>query len=459
MSNKKHLISIFFLFCLNNLFSQNRQILYGFAENPQTLLLNPGAETNFKYHIGVPLLSGFSGNIGSTNVVIADLFLKDNIDFTTKFNAVLSKLETTDHINFNLQVDVLSGGYRYDDKTYFSFGFYEEFDFIGYFPKDVATLLNEGNAAYLNRSFSLSQLLLKTDLIGVLHAGITRKRTERLTVGARVKIYSSSLSIKSSNNSGSFTTVLGSENIYRHHLENINVSIQTSGILDNNVAINDYSSIYKDTFLGGNLGLGFDMGFTYHSTPQLEFSASIIDVGFIKHKKKNTTYTAKGTYSFDGINFGYDPANPRDYWQELETDFKTKISTDNNNDSYISWRPAKVNASVKYKYGEVRLNTACYDTSKMYYSNAIGLQLFTVFRPLKPEFALTAFYEKAFTENLLTKVTYTIDQFSATNVGLGLSTKLGNVSIFGMIDNVFKLEEFTTANNVSVQFGINLIYN
>ena len=37
----------------------------------------------------------------------------------------------------------------------------------------------------------------------------------------------------------------------------------------------------KNTLLGGNLGLGLDMGITYHITPQLQFSGSILDLGFI----------------------------------------------------------------------------------------------------------------------------------------------------------------------------------
>ena len=60
-------------------YSQNKQLLYGFAEMPNTLLSNPGAETNFKFHAGIPGLSGLSFNIGSSEATIADLFLNDKI--------------------------------------------------------------------------------------------------------------------------------------------------------------------------------------------------------------------------------------------------------------------------------------------------------------------------------------------------------------------------------------------
>ena len=45
---------------------------------------------------------------------------------------------------------------------------------------------------FFNRSFSVSQAIMKADLIGVLHAGISKKIDEKLTIGGRFKIYSSS---------------------------------------------------------------------------------------------------------------------------------------------------------------------------------------------------------------------------------------------------------------------------
>jgi hypothetical protein len=35
---------------------------------------------------------------------------------------------------------------------------------------------------------------------------------------------------------------------------------------------------------GGDLGLGFDLGLTYY-LKNIQFTASILDVGFIKHSK------------------------------------------------------------------------------------------------------------------------------------------------------------------------------
>jgi hypothetical protein len=54
----KKLVLIFVLVLTVNIFSHNKKVLYDFAGLPQTLLLNPDLETNLKFHIGLPLLSG-----------------------------------------------------------------------------------------------------------------------------------------------------------------------------------------------------------------------------------------------------------------------------------------------------------------------------------------------------------------------------------------------------------------
>ena len=439
-------------------FSQNKQVLYDFAELPQTLLLNPGAETNYKFHIGVPLLSGISAEVGITGFVLTDLFLSDNRTINDKVTDVLTSLKSRDYIKFNTQVELLSGGFRYKDKMYFSFGFYEEIDAIGYFPKDIITLLNEGNAAYLNRRFNLSQLNYKVDVLGVLHAGITKKVHDKLTLGGRFKIYSSSLNLETSNNTGTFITTLGNDNIYRHYLNNINVNFKTSGLIENGEYINDASTYINNSLLGGNLGAGFDIGLTYHISKQLEFTGSIIDVGFIHHKKNIKNTFATGDYIFEGIEFLYDAANTN-YWADLDADFKEKVPTGDNNDSYISWRPTKINAALKYSFGE-RRSKFCYDdTYKDFFTDAVGIQLYSVFRPVSPQLELTGFYRKSLSNKLHAKFTYTIDDYSFYNIGAGISAQVGKVNIYGMVDNVLKFHDLASANSISLQLGINLIFN
>ena len=60
---------------------------------------------------------------------------------------------------------------------------------------------------------------------------------------------------------------------------------------------NDFT-IGKYIMNSGNLGTGFDLGFTYKITPDLVVSSSVLDMGKIKWKKNLNTMIYKGEYQF-----------------------------------------------------------------------------------------------------------------------------------------------------------------
>ena len=311
------IIVLIFTFLIGlNSFSQNKQVLYDFAGLPQTLLLNPGLETDYKFHIGMPLLSGISSEIKSTGFSLSEIFSVNNNTINDKISAVLNKIDANDYLKVNTQIEVFSAGFRFDKKTYVSFGFYQELDAIGYLPKDALTLINEGNTSYLNKSFSISEMIYKLDVLGVIHAGISRKVSDKLTLGGRFKVYSSALNLETTNNQGTFTTRLGNNNMYIHHLDNVNFNARTSGLISNNEYISDASTYIENSLLGGNLGAGVDVGFTYHVTPQLQFSGSLIDFGFVQHTKNIKNNLIEGSFTFEGIEFEFD--SNRNYWGELD---------------------------------------------------------------------------------------------------------------------------------------------
>ena len=430
-----------------------QHIAFSFGETPQTLMLNPGSETNYKSHYGIPVLSNFQLTIGNTGFQMGDLFSNDSRSFNEKFEKLLNQLSPDDYINLNTKVDVLSFGYRYNNKTYISVGFYEELDLMVYFPKDAIEGLYYGNDPFFNRSFSISQAIMKADLMGVLHAGISKKIDEKLTIGGRFKIYSSSLNVETNNNSGSITTTTNNINISRLTLQNLDAGVSTSGI------DNIEEDVLSNTFLGGNLGIGFDVGLTYHFSPQIEFTGSILDLGFIKHSKNTRNFTAIGNYVLDGINFEYNSDDPIDYWEQLSIDFNSRIPNEETEDAYTSWRPMKLNAALKYSFGE-RRNKFCYTkTHKQYYYNSIGFQMHTIMRPLKPQFSFTSFYEKSLSQKIHTKFTHTINDYSSTIFGAGASLQLGKLHVFGALDNVLGVRDLSTLNTISLNFGLNIIIN
>ena len=71
--------------------------------------------------------------------------------------------------------------------------------------------------------------------------------------------------------------------------------------------------------------------------------------------------------------------------------------------------------------------------------NAFGLQLYSIFRPLKQQFAFTSFYEKYFSKSVYAKVTYTVDNYAYANIGEAVSAQFRNINFYGILNNITKL--------------------
>lgn len=455
--------TIFFIILLITIkmSSQNKQVLYDFADLPQTFLLNPAIEPSYKFHVGLPFLSGISSNIGSSNFKLTDIFANDGRNINDKISSVINSISSRDFGAINTQIEIINAGFRLRDNYYINFGFYQEIDAIGYFPRDLLVFFNEGNATNLNRPFSASNIRYKFDYLGVLHAGISKKINDKLSVGGRLKIYSSSINLQSNNNTGTFTTVNGQNSVYRHVFSNVNVNLLTSGLIENNEYVDDAKSIVNNTFFGSNanVGLGFDFGLNYKISDQLQFSASLLDIGYITYKNNIKNTRISGDHIFEGVEFEYDANSNIDYWGQIDQAFKDQLPNTEDEVAYTSFRPVKLNAALKYSFGEQR-RLLCYDdVYKDYYTDALGVQLFNFFRPLSPQLALTAFYEKAISKKTRSKITYTIDDFSYANIGFGFSTQVSKLNFYALVDNILEFSNLSSANSISFQLGFNLIFN
>ena len=458
---------VVFLICLfiaNNLIAQNKQLLYNFTDIPQSLMTNPGADVKYKWYAGVPFLSGISMNVGSSGFSAYDLFANDGVDFNTKLRSVLSKTTHDDVLSLNQKLELFSGGFRIgteDNRSYLSFGLYQEFDFLSYVPQDIATLAIDGNKNYMGKRFNLADLSAKADLLSVFHIGIHKKIQDNLIVGARAKIYSSIFNASSISNAGYIYTNTSIDSYYEQIVYS-NLQLNTSGFAQYNDANNTSNAgddIKKGMLLGGNLGLGLDLGLTYYPQSNVQFTASVIDLGYISHSKEVESYSYKGFYNYKGLvpHFNNENAAQANY-----QDFKNAIVEETTNTSYTTWRPTKFNTSAQYSFEEERVvdgSCNCEGTDpSIFYKSTVGAQLFAMTTPKSPLYALTAFYKRNFSRSFQMKATYTADSFSFTNVGLGMSTKVGPVNFYVLADNLLSYADVSKANSLSFQLGLNLIF-
>lgn len=458
------------LFCCSLVVSaQNKQILYGLEEVPQNLLLNPGGEVAFKSHFGIPFLSQLHVNAGASGVTVYDILGRSETDINTRIRNKIFELKNTDFFTATQQLEIINIGWRGKNDIYFSAGMYQELDFILYFPRDLAILAWEGNRQYIDYNFDLGDLNTTADLLTVYHFGLNKKISDKWTLGARFKVYSSMFNYRSVNNTGTFVTREGdgNTNIYEHTVENANVSVETSGyasLRELDGASQVTSEILGRAFFGGNLGVGVDIGGTYHVTDRLKATASVLDVGAIFHSKDVETYRARGSYTLNGIELIFPPLSDDEtaipYYENLGDEIEREIPVDTLNSGYSQWRPVKMNASLSYGFGRVLGRSGACDCLNMGgakdYDQQVGVQYYSIFRNKGPQMAGTLFYYRRFANFLAAKATYTVDPYSASNIGVGLVADVGKVNFYIAADNLLKYGNIAKANQVSLQFGFNI---
>ncbi|HEA21593.1 MAG TPA: hypothetical protein ENH87_11810 [Pricia antarctica] len=450
---------------------QNKQLLYDFTEIPQAGMINPGMETDFQWYGGVPVLSGIMLQAGSSGISVNDIFANDGLDINDKIRErAIFGMKPSDELSGTFQVEFLNFGFRgRNPDNFYSAGMYMEGDAIGYWFRDYAILAIEGNADRLNERFDLSHLKTRGALVNVFHIGLNKRIDRNLTIGGRAKIYSSIFDFDSTHNTGYLVTTEGESNIFATTL-NADMELRTSGARalynardDDNVA----GTAIKRAFFGGNLGVGIDLGFTYHLNEQTVLTGSLLDVGFISHTNETKNYTLKGSATVEGVIITPEGTiNPdTDFYQDLINGIEETVPYEQNNDSYINFRPTKLYASLRYNFGEQiarKGNCECginatRNTLRSKYANSVGGQIYMINRPRGPQTALTGFYQRRFGNSIAVKGTYTVDKFSYTNLGLGLNLQLGPVNLYAMADNLLAYRNLADSRYASFQLGLNII--
>ncbi len=448
---------------------QNKQLLYNVNALPQSLMGNPGANIDFDGHIGFPFLSGFSLAAGSSGVNVYDVFEDSETNINERITAVMRRLTHKDYVTAHQQLEIISLGWRLNRDHYLSAGIYQEMDVFTYFPKDPAILAREGNQNYIGVPFDFSHASFTGEFLTVYHAGINRIMNRNLTVGARIKFYSGIFNVESTDNTGTFLTIEtpGGPNYYRHFANNLNVVVNTSGfasLRDNNTTVQEASSdLLGKAFFGGNIGVGLDMGGTYKIRENLEISGSILDLGLMWQREDVETYTYRGTYQTDGIEPLFPEILPNGqtfpYWDEWEDEIDRNLVDETLHESYVTLRPFKLNGAIEFGFGENIIPCDYRVEGKKSHHSRLGVHLFGIKRPKDFKFALSTYYDRQLNDNLRMKVSYTIDDYSYSNIGLLLSTRLKSFNFYIAADNLIGYFNLAKSYYQSVQFGFQFVIN
>ena len=290
--------------------------------------LNPALAPGRGY-LNLPVIGTFNASVNSSTLGYQDVM--DIIDNTEggdffKSDAFINKLDNLNNLNVNLSTDILSAGW-YKGKNFWSFNIGLRNDIGASIPKGMFEFLREMDGLSaddnLERLSNINQKVghqsLEINSYAEVGVGLARNITERLTVGARVKALLGVGNLKLDINNIAVNSNLSGYNTGDLNDLNGRAEIRVDATLENSSKLIELSEddgvideIEFGTFGLAGYGLGIDLGASYKLMDKLTLSASLLDLGFMKWSKNNTS-VAKAT-----ANQSYDLTNSSDRYEFVD---------------------------------------------------------------------------------------------------------------------------------------------
>ncbi len=310
----KYIKGIFFLVFLTGLvffshgaLAQDHSLFY-MHEVPASVSLNPAVQYRCRYYIQLPVLSSFKLALNHTGFGYNNLFTSQADTFVPDLDGIYKKLKKNNFLRFDMHFNILGVGFRIK-KMPFHFQINNNTAFYLQYPRGLLGL-KDGNWDQ-DKDAPVETI----DLSGIgLHAvnytnialGASRKITEKLVLGARIKYILGAANLHFARSDFKLNTTmdplaLGFEIDYRVNSSfPVQLSYDENGLVSS--AQTDFSDPLHAFLLNKNRGFGLDLGAIYEYTDRMVFSASLLDLGFIRWRSNVNNFQASGEYSYTGID-------------------------------------------------------------------------------------------------------------------------------------------------------------
>lgn len=444
---KIYFVLLFFIFNNLALIGQDN-LLYFMGNVPQSNYLNPARLTDqSKVIINLPLLSGMEFTINNS-FSFYDLGSIVNKVFLIDMGHFYSNIPYKNYVSETFVLPLFGFQYRLKDKI-FSFHISENQLFRSCFDSDLVKLINKGNDAFLKSDFS-------TNIdFNFLHyrefsLGYSQKIVNKLTIGSMVKVLTGFSTADIRHLTIGIETGSNLQFVKLSASGNYNISFPASiesDSTDNSKEGNFNMLNYLTN--SSNLGFAFDIGARYQLLPELEISASLIDLGFIRWKSDVQNISHGGSFiwkGFDLSNFTHKPAihgeTYSNSFQAILDSVSEMINLHFDSKPFNTQIPTKLYLAASYK-----INPLCWAgivDKVLWYDKQVSNSLtLSGNLQLGQIFSLSA--------------GYSIIDWSFSNLAVGTAIKLGPVEIYCLTGNILALN-LLNAQNFSLQFGMNFMF-
>ncbi len=428
---------------------------------PQSNRINPAIQPGCGFYLGLPGASPLRLQVKSSSLGFNDfIFYNSDIDsLITPLHPLADKedfLKNFRDVNFfqvNAGTSLASFGFRAGE-SFFSVDIIPRVDGAIYYPKGMFELVLNGLPN--DEVLSFSGIGADLSVFNEFSLGWSKKNfiLKNLDIGIRGKALFGIANLTTKQSELELATSMDTWNLH----SDFEVSASAPGFIafDENIEDADFSEWIDDAFLStaapmelvqsvlsfDRFGMAIDAGINYRILPQLQLSASVLDLGGIRWNN-----TIKGSFNFDYEFTGLD-ANP---FTGIDTTFLSGIVD-----------------SLDQSYGFVtgqpyfsKLNTKLFVGASYYPIEKIGFGLLSrtdfLNQKVSQQFTGTVNMTTGKFANLSLSYSYISNKFN--NLGAGISFNLGMLNMYLISDNIISgALNPVGIRSVNLWFGMNLTF-
>ena len=424
-------------------FGQQNLTLYGMKDLSQAFNLNPGFYQKNRVYVSLPIgMQSFSLNhSGFTLNQLLEKTSDDSLIIRPDF--AIDKMGKRNFVAFEQSSEILGFGFKIKKKNFVSFSASLKSNFVFSYPRDLFRFINEGNGSqtFLGNRASLDGLGINSTIYTEYALGYNRSISKKLTVGGRLKLLSGIANVHTSKSKLGITT--DSETF------DLTIDGQMAIKSSNSLVFSDTSKntspedvLSTAAFDFKNIGFGIDAGASYKPNDQLEFSASVIDLGIIRWKSNTMNYESSNVeYTFRGVDLNALIIDSIDVGKHLSDTLEKVFGYSSHSKSYSTSLYTRFYLGAVYNFNKT------FSSSFTLHNQMIAKRLRTG----------TAIALNMHLRNWLNfSVNYAAYGRSLRNVGLGLSLKGGPLQVFVISDNILSYLNPANAKNLHLSFGLNV---
>jgi hypothetical protein len=439
---------LLFLFCRAS--GQNSRVMY-FMDLPQARFHNPAFRPSDSMYIGIPVLTGVGLSINNNFLGFSDIIMKGRTDSLITFlhpdydkELFLSKLRKHNSVDADMIVQILGFGIVLG-RGYLSIDINERLGMTSSFPREFLLLAIRGNAEFAGKYTDFSSLDGGLNYYREAGIGYSREILPGFRGGFRAKfLFGIATSSLDNRNLGitifpDFSHEIVSDIVLNSHGP---LAIERDGGNIDNFEFSSDELLQSIMMRNINPGAGLDLGFTYDISQEIQVSAALTDIGFIRWRNRVSNVGINQSFQITGVNVSDVLSGNQSFsealGQVLDT-LQNSVSLSTNTDPFNTFLPMRLNLGGSYR---IRPDLS------------IGLLSHSRFTGGRIRQSVTLSANYYLQNKLSASLGYTIANNRYDNIGAGLAYRVGIFQFYAASDRIPVIWNRITANDGDTSFLI-----